>query len=94
MVLRVPQAPKLWSVNVSSGTSLHRAGTGPGGQIKKKIKNAFLALRKLNFSKKITSRNNVNMRIQDAGRRLNETTFQFSSHITADSKSLLPVMVF
>ncbi|EPY73794.1 hypothetical protein CB1_002524001 [Camelus ferus] len=34
MVLRVPQAPKLWSVNVSSGTSLHRAGTGPVNPIK------------------------------------------------------------
>lgn len=64
-------------VNISSGTTLHKAETGPRGQIKKK-RESLVNFGKTEFLSKITSRNNIEMRIQDADKKLDEITFQFS----------------
>lgn len=63
--------------NISSGTTLHKAETGPRGQIKKK-RESLVNFGKTEFLSKITSRNNIEMRIQDADKKLDEITFQFS----------------
>lgn len=53
---------------------------------RKENRNSSVRFGKTEFLSKITSRYSVEMRIQDADRRLDEITFQFSFTVTAGSE--------